>query len=284
MELLQLKYFFESAKNENFARTAEKFMVPSSSVSAAIKRLEKELGCSLFDRKANRIALNENGRRLQKSLCVIFDELEQVSLDLAVEEKDDAEINMLVHTMRAIVTDEIIKFNKKHPSVRFKTSFDFSETDYENYDIIIDEATDKYVEFERFELCSVGICIKAPADSPLAGRPLRLSQLSGQPFISMGEDARLYQMLIKACNKAGFTPNIIVQTNDASCYYKCVDAGMGLSLGRRFNSSDSSSVFLQVADFDERQTAYVYYKKQPGRKNVSDFVSFLKESTINTYK
>ena len=40
MELLQLRYFFESAKNENFAKTAEKYMVPASSVSASVKRLE----------------------------------------------------------------------------------------------------------------------------------------------------------------------------------------------------------------------------------------------------
>ena len=279
MELLQLKYFFESAKNENIAKTAEKFMVPPSSVSASIKRLEKELGCSLFDRKSNRILLNENGRRLQKSLCVVFDELEQAALDLAVKETDDTEINILVRTMRAIITDEIIKFNKKFPSVRFKTSFDFSETDYDKYDIIIDEKNDNYIDFEWFELCSFNIGIKAPADSPLANRPLRLNQLSGQYFISMGEDARLYRMLIKACNKAGFTPNIIVQTNDASCYYKCVDAGMGLSLARRFNN-DSKATFLQVVDFDERQTAYVYYKKHSGRKNVENFVSFLKNSNI----
>ena len=65
MEFLQLKYFFESSKNENFAKTAEKFMVPPSSVSTAIKRLENELGCELFDRKSNSILLNENGKRLQ---------------------------------------------------------------------------------------------------------------------------------------------------------------------------------------------------------------------------
>ena len=77
MELLQLRYFYESAKNENFAKTAEKYMVPPSSVSASVKRLEDELGCKLFDRRSNRITLNENGMQLQNSLSVIFDELDQ---------------------------------------------------------------------------------------------------------------------------------------------------------------------------------------------------------------
>ena len=44
MELLQLKYFYESAQTESFAKTAEKHLGPPSSVSASIKRLEDELG------------------------------------------------------------------------------------------------------------------------------------------------------------------------------------------------------------------------------------------------
>ena len=61
MEFLQLRYFYESAKNESFALTAKKHMVPTSSVSASVKRLENELGTKLFDRSSNRITLNEKG-------------------------------------------------------------------------------------------------------------------------------------------------------------------------------------------------------------------------------
>ena len=78
MELLQLRYFFDSAKTENFSRTAEKYMVPPSSVSAAVKRLESELGVQLFDRTDNRILLNGNGKRVQQSLCIVFDELDKL--------------------------------------------------------------------------------------------------------------------------------------------------------------------------------------------------------------
>ena len=63
MELLQLKYFYESANTESFTKTAQRHLIPVSSVSASIKRLEKELGCKLFDRTSNRIKLNQNGKR-----------------------------------------------------------------------------------------------------------------------------------------------------------------------------------------------------------------------------
>ena len=64
MELLQLKYFSHAAKTENFSRTAEKYIVPTSCVSASIKKLEQEIGVKLFDRSSNRIKLNEYGKIL----------------------------------------------------------------------------------------------------------------------------------------------------------------------------------------------------------------------------
>lgn len=62
MEILQLKYFCSAAETENFALTARKFFVPPASVSQCIRRLEEELGRSLFDRKPNGVKLNKFGK------------------------------------------------------------------------------------------------------------------------------------------------------------------------------------------------------------------------------
>ena len=85
MEILQLRYFFESARNQSFAKTAEKYMVPLTSVSASIKRLEKELNCTLFNRHSNHVSLSENGIKLQNSLCMIFNEWDNVVNSLTPE-------------------------------------------------------------------------------------------------------------------------------------------------------------------------------------------------------
>ena len=108
MELLQLRYFYETAKNQNIAKTAEKHWVPASSVSASIKRLEEELGCKLFDRHSNKIELNENGKRLQRSLCLVFDELDNAVNELKTPSSDTQEIRIFVKAIRHIITDKII--------------------------------------------------------------------------------------------------------------------------------------------------------------------------------
>ena len=43
MDILQLRYFYDSANYLSISKTAEKYGVPATSVSASIRRLEDEL-------------------------------------------------------------------------------------------------------------------------------------------------------------------------------------------------------------------------------------------------
>lgn len=277
MELLQLRYFFESAKNASFSKTARTFLVPTSAVSSSIRRLEQELGCKLFDRSCNRIMLNNNGRQLQQALGIALFEIDRAVDTLSAAHTDSREIKMLVRAMRSKVTDYIIEYKAKHPHIVFKTVFDFSETNFENYDIIIDEKTDKYSEYESFELCCMRLRMQVAKDSPLCNKKLSLKQLVNQPFISMDEQNNMHKLLIKACSRAGFRPNIVVQSNDIKCYEKWIAAGMGIGIAREHHAQNlEKTAFLNVTDFDEHYTVYAYYKKQENYGNMKHFVDFLK--------
>lgn len=62
MELAQLRYFVAVAQTQHFTRAAETLCISQPALSKAISRLEAELGAELFDRGANSITLNNNGR------------------------------------------------------------------------------------------------------------------------------------------------------------------------------------------------------------------------------
>lgn len=51
MELSQLKYFIAIAKYGSFTKAAQTLYVSQPSLSAAIKKLEQELGISLLERR-----------------------------------------------------------------------------------------------------------------------------------------------------------------------------------------------------------------------------------------
>ncbi len=237
MEILQLRYFYESAKCENFAHVAEKYFVPATAVSSSIKRLENELGCKLFDRSANKIILNKNGKRFQQAVCAVFKELDDATQSIK-EQDDDREIKLLVRAIRSKVTDYVIEFSQKFPRVVFNTVFDFKENDYEKYDVIIDEQTDKYGDLSEFELCNMKIVMKASSKSQLSGKKLRLVDLANENFISWGLDSNMHQLLLSTCKKVGFSPKIVVQANDNECYHKLLKSGVGIGLGRENAKND----------------------------------------------
>ena len=277
MELLQLQYFFESAKTENFAKTAEKHYVPTSSVSGSVRRLEKELGCQLFDRSGNSLSLNKNGKRLFSALQVAFEEIDSAVKDLTTF-KDDREINMLVRAMRGKITDYIIEYNKLKPHIQFQINFDNAEQNFEKYDIIIDERSDLYPTRERTELCHMRMRLVVSRESPLARKKLTMKQLSSQQFITLGEQSNMHKILIDACKKAGFSPNISIRSNDMKYYEKLVDSGIAIGVERdnAKNLQTRNIAYLDVSDFAEESVVFAYYKRESAYGNVEQFLQFLK--------
>lgn len=277
MELLQLQYFYESAKTENFAKTAEKHLVPTSSVSGAVRRLEKELGCQLFDRSSNRIALNQNGKRLAQALQVAFYEIEQAVKDLSSPE-DTRPIRMLVRAMRGNVTDYIIEYNRMKPHIQFQINFDNEDPNFENYDIIIDESSDQYTAYEQIDLCRMQLRLVTSQDSPLYRKKLTMRQLSNQSFISLGEQSHMHKILLNACKKAGFSPSICVRSNDMKYYEKLVESGIGIGIERDKPKSmrTRNIAYLDVSDFYEESVVCAYFKKEAAYGNVEQFLMFLR--------
>ncbi len=283
MEILQLRYFYESAKTQSFTSTANKYLVPVSAVSSSVKRLEKELGCQLFDRDANRIRLNNNGRLLQQSLCAVFHELDDTIEKLTAHNQDSREIKLLVRGMRRNITDYIAEYKTLYPDTTFKIAFEQEGVDFLNYDVIIDEENPCYCEYERIELFTMQLHLKCAANHALCSQTLFLSQLCKQPFVVMDANGNMNRILVKACNRAGFHPRISVVCNDIECYEKFIACNMGIGIGHQSEDAADATcgvVDLDVCDFKERYTLYAYYAEKEYYGKVKSFVEFIRNKGI----
>lgn len=272
MELLQLRYFYDCARFESIAKTAGKHNVPASSVSATIRRLEEELGNKLFNRTSNRITLNENGIRLKNSLDRIFSELDQAVTDIVCP-TDEKKIRLLVRTMRAEATEYIIEYRNKHPNVAFEFVMDMQDGKFGDYDVIIDEANDRYLSYDSFVMKKRRLLLRASVDHPLCGRELTLGQLKDQFFVTMG--GNMHDRVVKACQNAGFTPNVVAKINDIMCYQKVLRSGIAIGHAREsFAGPGVELCYLNVTDFNEFQSLCVYFKPDISG-STRNFVEFL---------
>ena len=281
MEILQLRYFYLSAKNENFSTTAKIFGVPTTAVSSSVRRLEEELGCKLFDRTHNRIMLNAKGRRFQQALCTIFTELDKAVEDISTEYTDKREIKVLVRGMRREVTNLLSEFNAMYPNVAFKLAF--SESDDNDFDIIIDDDKDTYSNYKKFELYSLRLYLKCSPNNPICQRQLSMSDLCDRAFVSLGQESNMHRILTNACIRKGFHPKIAAFCNDIECYEKLVAMGMGIGIGRErllpINGNNNiETVNLNVSDFNEHYTVYVYYRERDYFGNIKKLIDFIQEN------
>ena len=66
MEIRVLRYFLETAREENMTRAAERLYISQPTMSKQLKELEKELGVKLFKRSNYNIKLTEAGMLLRE--------------------------------------------------------------------------------------------------------------------------------------------------------------------------------------------------------------------------
>ena len=61
MNLTNLEHLVAIAKNKTISKAAEELLISQPGLTKSMQRLEEDLGLSLFNRKKNKIELNDNG-------------------------------------------------------------------------------------------------------------------------------------------------------------------------------------------------------------------------------
>ncbi len=263
MELLQLKYFSESAETENFSVVANKYLVPVSSVSSSVRKLEKELGCALFDRNKNKIALNKNGKifynDISTALRLINSAKEKISYEM---QNDLGSINMLVKNNRSLINERLISFIKNNKNLSYYLVHKNSGVDYRDFDIIIDEHSNEYKGYRSKAVFKEKIIAVASKNNPLCKKTLVLNDLKHCNFITMNEKSSLGKIAKSVCRKAGFNPNIVIE-DDSNDIIKYVEEDFGIAfLTENFIKKYASEKIslLNVVDFDYSRITYIYLK------------------------
>lgn len=257
MELLQLKYFCDAAESENFSATAKKFLVPPSAVSQSIKRLENEMTVSLFVRRANRIRLSESGRAFYKKAKTALNLLKDAQKQLC-DDGCGGKIKLSIFINRRIVMQTVEKFSRQFPEVDIVTKYN-ALPEAEELDLIVTDAELDGI-FERRELLCEDILLAMRVDNPLATREhIAPEDLMQAPFITTNQGSSLHHITQNVCRNMGFTPRIVICSDDPYYIRKCIELGLGVSLipARSWQGQFSDQIVLKKIGND-RRTTYAY--------------------------
>ncbi len=261
MNLLQLKYFCHAAKTENFSKTAQHFLVPPSNISQTVKRLERELGVSLFDRENNKLTLNSSGREFYEKISTALNMIDDAVFELSeVTGEMKGKIRLLVSTNRRIVTAAIERFKIAYPRVSFLIDHIGKEREY---DVIISDDLSLCRGYTATPIITEQILLAISSENPLSRLEfVTAGELEKEKFVMMNEDSSLSHISLDICHRLGFEPNIAIRIDDPYYLRKYVELNLGVALVPSVswkNQFDSSIIFKSLGDFT--RTTYAFVKK-----------------------
>jgi len=277
MELLQLRYFCDSAACESFSQTARKFRVPVSGISQAVRRLENELSVLLFRRGANRISLTPEGRallpRFREALRLIDEGAAIVSGG------GGGRLRILIRSCRRIVMNTIEKYRRLYPEIDIVTAYGEAATEGEDeFDLTVSDEPKAGTCSSL--LLSEEILLAVPSTSLLARleRPTA-TQLAKEPFIAMSAKNSLSVTALRICRSLGFEPHIAIQTDDPFYLRRCIELGLGVALVPSLSWKGQFSpgtVLKRLGDF-RRETYLSHVASEHLPKRISRFIELLRE-------
>lgn len=240
MELRQIQYFIEVAKREHVTEAAYALHVAQSAVSRQIFNLESELGVELFIREGRNVKLTPIGKvfleQMKEAMSVIDNAKREVE-EFLDPEKGTIRIgfpsSMANYTLPTVVS----AFRNEYPEVKFKL---IQGTYHYLIDAVVNGEIDLAVlgpvpkEAKKVQgkvLFEEKLVALLPVNHPLAEfRSINLSQLRDDQFILFPNGFILKDIVVKACKRLGFEPNVSFEGNDIDAIKGLVSAGLGVTL------------------------------------------------------
>lgn len=281
MELMQIRYFLETAKTKHMTNSAKNLHITQPALTQAIRRLEKDLGVPLFVAKGRNIVLTEYGRYLQKRLEPLMEQMdaipEQLKMMVALEGET---IHMNVLAASGLVMEAIIEYKKEHEDINFQLQ---QNSESELYDIAVTTKLFYLGEDEKNRFaCAEEIYLAVPRNPRYRDRTsIRLAEVEEEGFISLLGSREFRYICDRFCQHAGFTPKIIFESDNPSAVKNMIAANMGIGFWPEFTWGSIENEHVKMLKIEEpvcqRDIIIHYNRNKTDSRNVVDFYEFLTE-------
>jgi DNA-binding transcriptional LysR family regulator len=239
----RLRFLLEVERTGSLGAAADALGYTPSAVSQQMRALEREAGAALIDRRGRGIVLTEAGRAMARHARRVVDALS------AAETEVQAIAGLRAGVLRfgwfstagaTLAPRAIALFRSLHPVIELV----LEEADPDDcvrrlrdggldlalvYEFPGDEPLSADLRLEP--LLEDRLRIALPPGHRLAGRRrIALAELAGDSWIQGVRHGSTVDVLPAACQAAGFTPRIALQTDDPTAWQGLVAAGVGISV------------------------------------------------------
>ncbi len=263
MELLQLRYFRTAARLENFSEAAKIHLVPQPAISKTIRKLEDELGCSLFFRQGKKVILNSAGKAFLRSVEIALDALDKgVQNVSAMQQPLSLYPQAGIRFMAQLATDYWI--DSKHQITLLSYSDLTSRKG--QYDLTVMHLLPDMSGYEYEVLMKDEICLAVSPSHPYAARrQISLAELADELFVGFDVTNPLRQLIDDFLEEHGLSAHYVFETFDAALFRSMLSGNAGIGLVPRISwqQTPSNTVLVPLVEKKYR-TLVIAWKKGKG--------------------
>ncbi|KHD84392.1 LysR family transcriptional regulator [Heyndrickxia ginsengihumi] len=238
MDIRQLLYFIEVAKQKSFTKAANTLHISQPALSKMVKSLEEELEIELIDRRSKHIELTDAGEIVfsqSQKVVHAFNDLHALLQDMTTLKKGKIKFG-LPPLIGTVFFPKIIKgFQTLYPNVkiqliehgakRVKQLVKEGELDF---GIIMLPEEDN--DFNIIPFATEELMLFVHTSHRLAAKEeVSILDVKDEPFILFTEDFTLHDRIIQECQNAGFQPNVSYESSQWDFISEMVEQDLGVT-------------------------------------------------------
>lgn len=267
MDLQQLKQLVTIADLKTLSKAAEELLISQPALTRSIQRLEEELDVQLFDRKKNKITLNDNGKLAVEYARRILDESNDMINQLRIYDRSKRMINIGSCAPAPIWGLEYI-FHQLYPDIKVTSHLDSNETlllerlENHEYSIIVINHPLENENYECLKLFDENLYLTVPPAHPLAMcKEISFSDLNGESILLLSKIGFWNEICLKMLPDS----HLLFQDN-----HDIFDELANVSALPNFSSNITmishinkrNRVFIPITDKEAYASYYVIFSKK----------------------
>lgn len=286
MTFEQLEFFIASVECENFLDAAERVNTSQSTLSKQIKKLELELGVTLYDRSKRSASLTEAGqvffeeaKKLTKNYKETLEKMKRFK-----ETSSKLSIGTLPFLAQYDLTLNIQAFVKENS--RTKITIDeveepnlLSGLENDTYEFIITrKSMIDETSYIFAPITTDTLAVMLPKNHPLASKEkLSLHDISNESFVLMNTYTSIYQLCMSLFEKENISPNIL-RTSRMESIISTVRLGQAISIFPISNFKTFEHSGLKAVPLSEAPTLIIGTAcKKKNLKKMEGFISSVRK-------
>lgn len=239
MDIRQLHYFLEVARQKNMTKAAEILHISQPALSKMVKGLEEELGMTLIIRTNKSSEVTDAGRIVMdyaQKMMSLLDEMSTTLSDMTNLQRGSIHIGIPPIAGSLFFPKVLAEFHEAFSNIKIniteyaapRLTKKVLEGEIELGIAVLPIDKD---EFEIYPIVSEEMKLLVHVEHVLASRDtVHLKELENEEFIFFSEEFALHDIIWSQCINEGFQPNILFKSSQWDFMSEMVSANLGVTL------------------------------------------------------